>query len=115
MAALYFAVATDRPGNAAVFALNPKALNQRQFGHRAIMDPRSEQIRPFLHPAFGDHPEPDAEAAALIVDETDRRMLAQLSGCTIHTSSREAREQGPSGGGAGRREPVSAVLGAMTG
>lgn len=86
LVALYFAVATDRPGDAAVYALNPVELNERQLGLRAVVAPGEKQMIPLVAPAFEEKPESDAKAAALLVDETDPRMLAQLTALTIHTS-----------------------------
>ncbi len=88
LVALYFAVATNRPGDAVIYALNPVELNERQLGPRAILAPNESLMNPLFAPAFdADKPEPDAEAAAVLVDETDPRMLAQLTTLSIHTRS----------------------------
>lgn len=86
LVALYFAVETNRPGDAVIYALNPVELNERQLGPRAILAPNESQMNPLFAPAFDvDKPEPDAKAGAVLVDETDPRMLAQLTALSIHT------------------------------
>ncbi len=88
LVALYFAVATEHPGDAAIYSFNPVELNERQLGIRGIVSPDDPLASPLFAPAFvHDRPEPDAKAAAVLVDEIDPRMLAQLTALSIHTCS----------------------------
>jgi hypothetical protein len=85
--ALYFAVQDDFPVPGSLFALNAFALNEIQVGHRATLAPTEAEVLALIQPAFHEIDPPKAQAAALLVDETDPRMLAQLTALTIHASS----------------------------
>jgi hypothetical protein len=86
LVALFFAVEHQRPGAACLYALNPFALNDKQLGQRALVAPTVSQVRPLVAPALGEAEAPTPKAAALLVDESDPRMLAQLTAMTIHTT-----------------------------
>lgn len=86
MVAAYFAVASGA-GPASLFALNPFELNERHVGDRVLADVDSDVAQPLLQPAFRDAPDPQSKAVALLVDEADGRMLAQLTGFTLHATA----------------------------
>jgi len=83
--ALYFA-ALHPEADGVVHVLYPMELNDRQLKTRALVDPTGKEAAPLVLPAFHEAPAPSAAAAALIVDETDPRMLAQLTAMSIHTA-----------------------------
>ena len=83
--ALYFAL-QDRVNDGSLFVINPKALTNVYIGSNAIVSPAAPNIYPFFQSAFDNsRPSPKALAVALVVSESDPRMLLQLTGMTIHS------------------------------
>jgi hypothetical protein len=87
LVALYFAVQDGLPAPGSLFTLNPYALNEAQIGQRAIMQPHDSSVASLIQSAFTKIDVPHAHAAALVVNESDPRMLAQLTAMTIHSRS----------------------------
>ena len=99
LVALYFAVGTDHPpaGAASLYALGPMALNEDQGFPMGIVSPTRSDVKPLFEVAFrASAPAPAARAAALVVDETDPRMQAQLTAFTIHAGGDDLESFGDS-------------------
>jgi hypothetical protein len=92
LVALFFAVQGDGPG--ALFGLSPFALNKVEVGRPAIIGVGDPTFDDMISGAFGTNAsnKSKAFAAAVIVDETDARMLAQLTAFTVHSSPRPLEE-----------------------
>jgi hypothetical protein len=86
MVALYFAVESFDDSPAAIFALAPFELNGVLTGNSWLHSPRHEPAKPLISAAFGNEADIKTIAIALVTDETDARMLAQLTALTLHSS-----------------------------
>lgn len=84
-----FFACIDRPdSDATIWALNPNALNERQFGERGIAPADSPHVKELADPAFS-MKAPDVDrVVAFLPDEVDGRMMLQQSAFTIHGKGR---------------------------
>lgn len=84
--AAYFAVCANSPTDAAIWQLNPAALNRIELGKEGIYGMRSDAVIAAFGDAFGAPrtKRPPWKAAAVHGDETDLRMLVQQAAFTIH-------------------------------
>ena len=86
LVALFFAVEAMTDTDAAIFALDPHALNQSfQYGSHVLL-PRHPAVTQLIGPAFQSE-DTNPGVAAILAAEIDYRMLLQRSVFTIHGDS----------------------------
>jgi hypothetical protein len=83
LTALYFAVEGDEQTDAAVYSLDPRALNSASGQGGRLLLPHHPAVWKLIKAAFNES-EPVEEAVAFLPPEIDPRMLVQRSVFTIH-------------------------------
>lgn len=84
LVALYFAIRapSDRP--AALWALQPFVLNERQIGEAVLLNSPDPRAQALLAPAFNQEAPSVTSFASIYPEQVDLRLVMQLSTFTIH-------------------------------
>lgn len=89
LVALYFAASHETGKDGKLIALNPYVLNARLLGQGAVAHISGPMIAPIVDPKSV---EGAPLAAAVHVDESDPRMVAQLTTMTVHRTATPLEE-----------------------
>ena len=88
--AIYFAVAHSeikhQKAHGALWALDPFRLNELVTNYAGLFQPGQGQAKHLIEQAFSHAQPKDKNVIAVVTEEIDIRMMAQLSGLTIHGS-----------------------------
>lgn len=94
LVAAFFAARSEPKSDAAIWALNPVWLNRDTIESETYGTQGDPRVRPLFEAAYrGELDRSAADVVAVVPDEVDFRLLAQLGRVTVHnaTSSLEAR------------------------
>jgi hypothetical protein len=99
LVALFFATLADFETDGALWALNPFALNHAQIGESVVMNPRDPRPAAQFKSAFSGVKPESTDTLAVLPEELDLRISAQLATFTLHGSP-DPLEENPSVNGA---------------
>ena len=85
LVAAFFAVRGDEPGDAALWGLNPAALNEHQCGLRGPVFPDHAFVRPVFSAVFEEGTAEEKKIIAVEPNQVDPRVMIQQSMFTIHS------------------------------
>lgn len=96
--ALFFALELSKPGAAVLYALDPLKMNRLLNGDRVVYDPVSPAVEGLFEAGFTHGDASGHPPAAVVVDQTDSRMLAQHTAFTLHGGVKPLEEYGRADG-----------------